>query len=57
MTTNTQTPQLPMRKFTVEILTNPTMLEVKAFGAKPERKTVTIEGYTRKDALRRAGID
>jgi hypothetical protein len=57
MTTNTQTPRLPMRKFTVEVLTNPTMLEVKAFGAKPKRKTVTIEGYTRKDALRRAGIE
>ena len=49
-------PRLSMRKFTIEVLTCPTMLEVKLFGAQAERKTITIEGYTLKDAKKRAGI-
>lgn len=50
------TPKLPLRKFKISIVTVPTMVEVQLFGAKTERKTIEIEGYTLADAKRRAGV-
>lgn len=47
---------LKMRKFKVPILTNPPVYEIALGLAKVERKTVEIEGYTLKDAMKRAGI-
>lgn len=47
---------LKMRTFKVEIIVVPTAYEVELYGAQPERKTVEIQGYTLKDAKRRAGI-
>jgi hypothetical protein len=49
-------PALKMRKFDVRILVVPTQVEVALYGAKSEEKMVTIEGYTLKDAKKRAGI-
>lgn len=48
--------RLTMRDFKVTVIEVPPMIEVKLFGARPIRKTVTIKGYTLKDAKRRAGI-
>lgn len=48
--------KLEMRRFKVEILVVPPQHEILLFGAKQERRTVEIEGYTLKDAKRRAGI-
>ena len=45
-----------MREFRIQVLTNPPVLEMKLFGTVPERKWVTIKGYTLEDAKRRAGI-
>ena len=47
--------RLKLRKFKVSVLIVPTNLDVM-FGAKEERLDIEIEGYTLKDAKRRAGI-
>ena len=46
----------PMRKYTFEVITNPTCLELQLGIAKIERKAVTVKGTSRKDAMQRAGI-
>jgi hypothetical protein len=46
----------PLRSYTLDIVTNPTTLEITLGTAKVERKTVTIEGTSLADAKRRAGI-
>jgi hypothetical protein len=51
----TQT-NLPMRKFTVHIVVIPTVLEQKLFGTAIRHENRVIEGYTLKDAKKRAGI-
>jgi hypothetical protein len=48
--------ELPMKRFTVDILTNPPMFEIAAGISKVERKTVIIEGYSLRDAKLRASI-
>jgi hypothetical protein len=48
---------LPVRTFTIEILTNPPVFMVELGLAKVERKTVQIQGYSLKDAKKRAGIE
>lgn len=45
-----------MRAFRVRVMIVPTMLEVKAFGAKIRTEWRTIYGYNRRDAMARAGI-
>lgn len=47
---------LPVKTFTVEILTNPPVFMIELGLAKVERKTVQIQGYSLKDAKKRAGI-
>lgn len=47
---------LPVKTFTVEVITNPPMFMVDLGLAEVERKTVQIQGYTLKDAKKRAGI-
>ena len=47
---------LAMRTFYVPVITNPSRFE-EAIGITAERKTVTIKGYTLKDAKRRARIE
>ena len=47
---------LKMKTFTVRVAVVPTMVEVKLFGAKVKYETRKIEGYTLKDAKKRAGI-
>lgn len=48
---------LRMRTFTVDVLTTPPMFMVALGLLQPERKQMTIRGYTLKDAKRRAGIE
>lgn len=48
--------QLPMRQFSVVVWVVPTTLEQRLFGAEPRVEQRIIEGYTLKDAKRRAGI-
>lgn len=48
--------ELPMKRFTVHIITNPPMFEIAAGVSRVERRTVVIEGYSLKDAKNRAGI-
>lgn len=49
--------ELRMRTFTVDVLTTPPMFMVALGLLQPERKQMTIRGYTLKDAKRRAGIE
>jgi hypothetical protein len=48
---------LKMKQFTVTVLVNPPIYMIELGLAKVERKTVTIIGYSLKDAKRRAGIE
>lgn len=48
-------PTLKMCKYTITIRIVPTLLEMQ-LGAKEETRTIEIEGYTLKDAKRRAGV-
>lgn len=48
---------LPVKTFTIEIVTNPPIYMIELGLAKVERKTVQIQGYSLKDAKKRAGID
>jgi hypothetical protein len=50
------TPVLKMRKYKVDIVIVPTVMEMRLYGAQMRRETVEIEGYTLEDAKRRAGI-
>jgi hypothetical protein len=47
---------LKMQTYTVEVLTNPPCYMIALGLAKVERKTMQIQGYTLKDAKKRAGI-
>ena len=47
---------LPVRTYTVDILTNPPLVEIVLGIAKVEHKCVQIQGYSLKDAKKRAGI-
>ena len=47
---------MPVKTFTIEILTNPPIYMVELGLAKVERKTVQIQCYSLKDAKKRAGI-
>jgi hypothetical protein len=48
--------ELPMKSFTVNVLTNPPIFEIRAGISKVERKTIVIQGYSLSDAKDRAGI-
>ena len=48
---------LPVKTFTIEILTNPPIYMIELGLAQVERKAVQIQGYSLKDAKKRAGID
>ena len=47
---------LTIREFKVRVMTIPTLLEMKLYGTVPTLEVRTIQGYTLKDAKRRAGI-
>jgi hypothetical protein len=47
---------LPVKTFTVDIITNPPVFMIELGLAKVERKKVKIQGYSLKDAKKRAGI-
>jgi hypothetical protein len=47
---------LPVKTFTIEIISNPPVYMIELGLAKVERKTVRIQGYSLKDAKKRAGI-
>lgn len=47
---------LPVKTFTIEIMTNPPMYMIQLGLAQVERKTVQIQGFSLKDAKKRAGI-
>jgi hypothetical protein len=49
--------ELPVKTFTVEVLINPPCYLIALGLAKMERKSVQIQGYTLKDAKKRAGIE
>ena len=46
----------PLRKYTFEILVAPPQYEIDLGISKVERKTITVEGINKADAMRRAGI-
>lgn len=46
-----------LKSYRVHILTNPPTYMVELGLAKPERKTVTIYGTSKADAMERAGIE
>ena len=48
---------LIMHKFTVRVAVIPTVLDQQICGTKTHYETRTIEGYTKKDAKKRAGIE
>jgi len=48
---------LEMKQFTVTVLVNPPIYMIELGLAEVERKTMTITGYTLKDAKRKAGIE
>lgn len=47
---------LKLKKFKVRVLVVPPNLEVVLFGRKPYYETREIQGYSLKDAKKRAGI-
>jgi hypothetical protein len=47
---------MEMKKFSVEVVVVPLTYMIQLGLAKIERKVIVIEGYTLKDAKRRAGI-
>ena len=49
--------RLKMQTYTVEVLVNPPCYMITLGLAKMERKTMQIQGYTLKDAKKRAGIE
>ena len=54
---NQPVPRLEMRKFPIRVAIIPTMLDMHVFGAEITYEERTIEGYTLKDAKKRAGIE
>lgn len=44
-----------LRPYSVQVLTNPPIFMIELGLAKVERKTITVYGTTRADAMRRAG--
>lgn len=57
MDTETPKPSLPMRKFTVRVAVVRPVYETALFGGDPiTYEDQEIEGYTLKDAKRRAGV-
>jgi|HubBroStandDraft_4_1064222.scaffolds.fasta_scaffold03228_9 hypothetical protein len=47
---------IALKEYTIEVQVVPSILEIKLGTAKMERRTVKVLGYSRKDAMRRAGI-
>jgi hypothetical protein len=49
-------PQKGLKAYRVSIITNPPVFMIELGLAKPERKTITVYGTSKRDAMERAGI-